>query len=111
LPRSPRQRRQRAAQPPLTSDLRRLISGAEMVARDHGATIIKSEPMFYPDRRCVSRLGDLPLYMDDDHVSVLGALMLAIEIDPVIRDMLKLPLYPNHRLEMENELMGGSKER
>lgn len=89
------------------SDPRRLISGAEMVARDRGATIIKSEPVFCPDGRCVSRLGDLPLYMDDDHISVLGARMLAIEIDPVIRDMLDMPPYLDHRVEMERDLMGG----
>ena len=88
-------------------DPSRLIYPAIEAATERGIPIVYAESVFCENGTCTPSLGDLPLYQDDDHLGVLGARMLAIEIDPVIRDMLDLPLYPDHRVEMERDLMGG----
>lgn len=93
------------------ADPERMIKGASEVAERQGVHVVSSDGIFCPDGTCISTMGRLPLYQDDDHIGVLGARLLAIEIDPVIRDILDMPPYLDHRVEMERDLMGGMPSR
>ncbi|MFZ3583423.1 acyltransferase family protein [Loktanella sp. DJP18] len=71
------------------SDTTRMINGSLDVARSADVQVIRSEDVFCPGGECVSAQGGLPLYFDSNHLSILGANLLADAIQPKIIELLE----------------------
>lgn len=63
--------------------------GEEFLAEMHqlGAITISADPALCPSGECLVQIDGHPLYLDDEHLSVAGATLLAKAIDQIILDL------------------------
>jgi peptidoglycan/LPS O-acetylase OafA/YrhL len=70
------------------SDKNRMIQGAIDAAQNYEFPVIHSEDTLCPDGICLSVLGNMPLYYDRSHLSIIGANLISEILQKQIEDIL-----------------------